>query len=414
MKSQKGQTFFFDCDRSKLPDFVHDFLPRESLIVLSVLHDAADCVVQASMTLMHQKQTIEDCVNDQVLEWDHQNPIDVYLTSGYGPALRWKLYEFRPRTDELLGQFQYLQDPTTGISQRFQKYSPPFGLLKLDSSDDAHFEEYLDTLMNPDYLWELGWTCFEEESQVDSDCFQANLLVLMCKLYQDTHDYDVSSLGQLTRVSLLTRQQLKDLLRAIIRMMIITYIMGHTLTILEDTLPSVITSVKHSPRPPQIIHHTSPRLANRQLKFFFAILRSNIYERILKNQQQTLHTSGKKEATWLPSFCAILGFAMVLEEVQRTIQIQADAKAAKGELTPDQANTEAYNACERIDARFSLLVGLFQCKYRDKKWGEGSFGNGTPELRDRTSREFLGRLKELLVEKCKLPLLIIHEIGILC
>ena len=30
MKSQKGQTYFFDCDRSKLPDFVHDFLPRES------------------------------------------------------------------------------------------------------------------------------------------------------------------------------------------------------------------------------------------------------------------------------------------------------------------------------------------------------------------------------------------------
>ena len=145
------------------------------------------------MTLMHQKQTIEDCVNDQVLEWDLQSPLDVYLTSGYGPALRWKLYEFKPRTDELLGQFQYLQDPTTGVSRRFQKYSPPFGLIKLDSADDMHFENYLESLLSPEYLWDLGWTCFEEESQVDSDAFQARLMDLVCKLYTETHDYDVST-----------------------------------------------------------------------------------------------------------------------------------------------------------------------------------------------------------------------------
>lgn len=93
---------------------------------------------------------------------------------------------------------------------------------------------------------------------------------------------------------------------------------------------------------------------------------------------------------------------MVLEEVQRTIQIQADAKAAKGELSPDQANTEAYNACERIDARFRLLVGLFQCKYRDKKWGaNGSFGPETPEFKDQTSRNFLRQLRTLLEQKGK-------------
>ena len=190
--------------------------------------------------------------------------------------------------------------------------------------------------------------------------------------------------------------------------MIITYIMGHTLTIIEDTLPSVLNTVKLSPRPYQTNRHTSPRLANRQLKFFFAILRNNIYERILKWQQQTLHTSGKKEDTWILSFCAMLGFAMVLEEVQRTIQIQADAKIAKGEMDAEQANTEASNACERIDARFGLLVGLFQCKYRDRKWGEnGSFGNGTPLIRDQVSRKFLRDLKELVVEKreysCSVP-----------
>ena len=193
--------------------------------------------------------------------------------------------------------------------------------------------------------------------------------------------------------------QLKQLLKEIIRMMIITYIMGHTLTIVEETLAGVLSCVKHS-RPGQRLPHTSPRLANRQLKFFFAVLRINIYEKILRWQQQTWHTSVKKEPTWLPSFCAMLGFAMVLEEVQRTIQIQADAKAAKNEMTFDQANTEASNACERIDERFNFLVGLFQCKYRDKKWGEnGSFGPQTPEFKDQPTRDFLMQLRQLTEEK---------------
>ena len=195
--------------------------------------------------------------------------------------------------------------------------------------------------------------------------------------------------------------QLKQLLKEIIRMTIITYIMGHTLTILEDTLPSVLKSVKHSPRG-QRLPHTSPRLANRQLKFFFAVLRTNIYEKILKWQQQTWHTSVKKEPTWLPSFCAMLGFAMVLEEVQRTIQIQADAKAVKNEMPFDHAMSEASNACERIDERFTFLVGLFQCKYRDKKWGDnGSFGPQTPEFKDQPTKDFLRELRQLTEEKRK-------------
>jgi hypothetical protein len=181
-------------------------------------------------------------------------------------------------------------------------------------------------------------------------------------------------------------------------MLIITYIMGHTLTICEETLPSVLDAIKYSHKG-QTQPFTSPRLANRQLKFYFSVFRSNIYEKILKWQQQTLHTSGKKENTWLLSFCAMLGFAMVLEEVQRTIMIQADAKAVKNEATWEQASTEASNACERIDERFKLLVGLFQCKYRDKSWGDkGSFGNSTPRFSDASAHKFLRDVRELLEE----------------
>jgi len=334
------------------------------------------------MTLMHQKQSIEDTVSEQVLSWDQDNGMDVYLSSGYGPPLVWRLYEFKPKTPELLSQLQFYQDTQTGQSRSSFKYSPPFGLLKIDTSDDAHFDTYLDTLLAPENLWDFGWSCYEEESLVDADMFQAQLLDYMCKLYLNTAD-----------------QPLKSLLKDILRMMIITFIMGHTLTIVEGTLPTVLSRVRHSQRPSQTTKHTSPRLANRQLKFFFAVLRNNIYEKILKWQQQTLHTASKKDQTWLQAFCVMLGFAMVLEEVQRTIQIQADAAAQKGEMSAEGADVQARNACERIDRRFELLVGLFQCKYRDKKWTQGSFGPQTPRLDEGVQVEFLSGLRALVEQR---------------
>lgn len=194
---------------------------------------------------------------------------------------------------------------------------------------------------------------------------------------------------------------MKARLRLILRMLIVTFIMGHTLTIQPHTLNNVLGRVRHSKVPPEAHgkKHTSPRLANRQLKFFFHIIRNNMYDQILKQYQATLrlHARGVKEDTWLQSFCIMLGFAMVLEEVQRTLLIQADAQIQKRELGREAAETQAENACRRIDERFTLLIGLFQCKYRNKTWGEnGSFGPGTPELRDPIADEFLSEVRTLL------------------
>lgn len=144
------------------------------------------------MTLMHQKQSIEDTVSEEVLQWDVDNGIDVYLSSGYGPPLRWTMFEFKPRTPELLTQLQYFQDVNTGQSMSRQKYSPPLGLLKIDTSDDAHFDAYLDQLLDPQHLYDFGWSCYEEESLADPGEFQAKMLDLMCKLHVQTADASVS------------------------------------------------------------------------------------------------------------------------------------------------------------------------------------------------------------------------------
>jgi hypothetical protein len=143
-----------------------------------------------SHIVMHQKQSIEDCVQKQVQAWDYTRPVEVLLTSGYGHPLLWELHEFKPATAELVSQYQYLQDVETGQSVCFEKWSPPLGIIKLEPSDVWRFERYLDELMTDDHLRDLPWKCFEEESQCDN--FQANVLDMICKLYLATIDRNVS------------------------------------------------------------------------------------------------------------------------------------------------------------------------------------------------------------------------------
>lgn len=148
---------------------------------------------------MHQKQTIEDSVASSVLAWDPNNGIDIYLSSGYGPPLLWKVFEFRPKNDEYLHQFQYYQDNDTDQMVRTVNYSPPYGLLKIDTSDETHLDGYLDQLLEPQHLWDFGWSYYEAESLSDERMFQAGVLDLMCKLYLSTTDVIVCSVSRICR-----------------------------------------------------------------------------------------------------------------------------------------------------------------------------------------------------------------------
>ena len=82
-------------------------------------------------------------------------------------------------------------DITVAALPAEEKQAQAFGLMKIDTSDDEHFENYMRELLLPQHLSDFGWTCFEEESQVDE--FQAQLLQLMCDLCTTTTDPDVST-----------------------------------------------------------------------------------------------------------------------------------------------------------------------------------------------------------------------------
>ena len=343
-------------------------------------------------------------MQQQILDWDNTNPITISLTTGYGPAIQWTVYEFKPRSQQLLGQQHYEQDPNTGKNKRLKKYAPPFALRSLDINDRNRFSEYVDLLLQPAYLSEFGSTFYHEETSVDPGAFQAQMLQLLCNFYLETVDQEACAGPHCVERSTMIANclQLQTRLREILRMLVITFLMGRVLCLEEDTLDDVLSCLQFSSPPQHVPSRTSPRVTNRQLKYFFHMLRTSHYESMLKWQQQTMHTSGKRERTWLPAFCTMLGFAMVLEELQLALYIQAAAKIEDPmtyEHSGDraEAHKEARDACSTIDDRFNLLQGIFQCKYRDKNWpARGTFGYSSPEVREPVSNRFLTELFALV------------------
>jgi hypothetical protein len=99
----------------------------------------------------------------------------------------------------------------------------------------------------------------------------------------------------------------------------------------------------------------------------------------------------------------MLGFAMVLEEIQHTLYIQAHASASNGNASSTEAEWQCGDLCRRIDERFALLTGVHQAKYRSmKKFKDsGSFGPGTPNLTDDVSRTFVHKVRQLAKSRCK-------------
>jgi hypothetical protein len=197
--------------------------------------------------------------------------------------------------------------------------------------------------------------------------------------------------------------QLRPILGKILRMLLVTYIMAHVLTIKRSTIEGVMRSMEHAEMPVdfQEIKHISPRLANLQFKCHFSRIRERLYVDLLNKFQAILSkfSGDAKESTWTRSFCLMLGFAMVLEEIQHTLYIQAHASMIKDPA----AEQRCIESCKRMDERFALLTHIHQTKYRSReKFTEGgSFGPGTPILQDAASHIFADKVRQLARSRCK-------------
>ncbi|EDU45461.1 hypothetical protein PTRG_02938 [Pyrenophora tritici-repentis Pt-1C-BFP] len=312
------------CNRMKLIDLSPYFLP--SLV-----------------TQMHEDSNLTHFVTQYIQQWGNVE-LTVWMTCGQinMPRIPVKVYEFIPRGDALLVQIQYKTDPNTHARIAIQKQSPALGMVHINHNEEKKYDKYISDIVD-NHLDAFGELCWMED---DND-FQQKLFKLMTRVNPKSDDE-------------------RKLLREIFRLIVVTFIMSHTLTIAEETKAATLSRMhSYKGQSSYVDNYTSPRMTNRQLKYFFSRLQRSIQNTVL-NKLQQIFKSSKGCDKWLAAFVAVLGMCMALEDQQKTIHLVMSTKAATEGLDSRDAQGQADIACREIDQRMHFVQQIFRWKYNRK------------------------------------------------
>ncbi|KAL9096223.1 MAG: hypothetical protein Q9165_001746 [Trypethelium subeluteriae] len=346
------------CDRTRLMDLQLQFLP-------------------GVMGMIHERQALRSFCQTQIGHL-YETPITIKLSIGLTHPIVCTVHEFTPTTPELAKQAQYIKNPNTGHSERIVKRSPPLALYHVQDADARIYERYIDDVVRR-HLSDLPRKFYQEED----DDFAKRLLKLMVDLFYEDPD-----------------SKHQPLLGQIMRLILVTYMMGRTLTFTPETQESLLHWLSHRHHFP-LPHdpYTSPRMANRQLKYLFSLLHRELLTNLLNKLQQILHSSNVR-GNWVPAFLCLMGLAMAQEDMQRTVYIIMDDRWQRREIVGAHAANEADGAAGAIDEKFHFLCSLFYSKFNKSlnPLKDNGYEHMTKWIGDREMR-FVRDVSDLVDEK---------------
>jgi hypothetical protein len=299
------------------------------------------------------------------------------------PRIPIKVYEFVPKGNELLVQIQYITDPCTNKRVAIKKQSPALGMVHINHNEEKTYDKYVTDIVE-NHLDDFGELCWLED---DNDFLQ--------KLFK-----------LMTRVKLNSDDEAK-LLKEVFRLVVVTFIMSHALTISEESKHATLPRMhSYAGSGAYTDKFTSPRMTNRQLKYFFNRLQRQIQADVLRKLQQILKSS-KGCDKWLAAFVAVLGMCMALEDQQKNVHLVMSTRAATEGVDIRDAQSQAEAACREIDTRMLFVNQIFRWKYNrtynplvnsEFDW-EKEVGFG-----DKSSVEFVRQVAKLVTKNSKSPI----------
>jgi hypothetical protein len=140
-----------------------------------------------------------------------------------------------------------------------------------------------------------------------------------------------------------------NLLRHVFRLIVVTFIIPHTLAIDGEDMPATLSCLPQYINPSGYSEKlTSTRMIHPQSHYFSSQLQQSALLLVLRNVQQ-IFISSKGYEKWLIAFIAMLGMCIRLEDQQKTIHSVMSIRA-KIELRDVRvAQEQASAACREID-----------------------------------------------------------------
>ncbi|KAF2844055.1 hypothetical protein T440DRAFT_484466 [Plenodomus tracheiphilus IPT5] len=296
------------------------------------------------LTQMHEEPVLKRLVTDSVRRWVDPSVDEVrtvWMTCGRKamPAISVRASEFLPQGSGLVSQIQYIMSPETQQRVAVKKQSPPLGMQWLTFEDEKRCDEYITRIVDH-HLDAFGELCWEEE---DNGGFPQKLLQLMANLSPRMNNK-------------------AKLLHEVLRLIVVTFIMSHTLTMVEEkkekTLARMISYLPKSYEQ----DYTSPRLINRQLKFLFSRLQHSIQATVLQILEQVFKYPKDRDGL-VAAFVAVLGMSMTQEDRQITIHSVTSTSSSAEGINEEIAQKEAVVACESIERVTHAVQDVFQSRY---------------------------------------------------
>ncbi|KAF2752938.1 hypothetical protein EJ05DRAFT_505573 [Pseudovirgaria hyperparasitica] len=299
--------------------------------------DSFDGINDPWISDLHSKKTLIELCETNVHDWG-KSMIKIQLMPGWRlPWLEVDVYEFKPSNPVLLRQFQHFKDAKTGQNIRVEKASPPLGLQSIDSTED---ETKYDTHVKQ--IATHFMPTFVGQYYVGS------------RIGMSAHARDVV-------VGHLANNMEEKLLTEVYYLIITTYIVAHILTIPDEHKVDILSKLSNY-RPDDYGDKTSPRLANRQIKHFYARLQREMVKMLLGRLQNMLEGS-KGYDKWTDAFIIVLGLAIAVEGIQKNVNSILDGRVGQGDFERSFAEESANEAVRRIDGCFDIIIELFQKKY---------------------------------------------------
>ena len=152
------------CDRTKLTELKSIFIPDV-------------------ITRLHEFQTLKDFCAEHIKRWKSVSITLEFNVIWTLPPISCEVYEFEPKTRELLRQFQYIKDPHSERRVRVEKASPPLAMLAIEQADRHKYDRYL-TMIVDKYLEPFAELVYDYQN----DDFSVRLLRLMVRFKPDNKE----------------------------------------------------------------------------------------------------------------------------------------------------------------------------------------------------------------------------------
>ncbi|KAL8784708.1 MAG: hypothetical protein Q9213_003804 [Squamulea squamosa] len=336
------------CIRERLPDLTSVFIPTS----LAEMHDPGNL---RRFAARHISRWLDNHFV-VLVSWGHGfRPIKVVAT------------EAECVGDTLLFQNQYRLDLTTKQYDLVQVPSPPLGMQLMAVVEwRAKLGGYLEEILRKSFR-RFPEVCFRgDDCRVEKDF----LLPIF-----DFHE--------------VVEGRAKFLVHQALKLVLLTFIMTHSLTIVEDTRDSVYWQLKN--RPENLFgQHTCARFLNKQMKFLLCTIHGDVLKDVLNRVQDTLRVSNKK-SLWAPLFASMVILAMSIESLQVTVRCKEETDKQEG--TIGALDTKADEEIALMDEKFDLLRRIFHQGYRTLQ------PKGYNPIRNPADRDELDGPSQLLAEK---------------